>query len=445
MRFEFVLRSVRELLVAGIACVLPVSANAIDAEYEHDAIDYSGSTPNNAVSRLQDRITAGETSLEYDPKTGWLRSLLREFAVDEASQMLVFSKTSLQRNRIAPRTPRAVYFADDVYVGFCRSGDLIEVAAADPRLGAVFYTLDQKNADRPTLTRQTDNCLTCHASSAQTGGVPGFVVRSVYSDSAGLPILSAGSFRTDHSSPLEQRWGGWYVTGTHGHAKHLGNLIAEDKENPARFLPENLNVTNVSGRFDASSYPTPHSDIVALMVLEHQTAAHNTITAANFATRRALWDEKALDDAFGDGADSQRESTTRRINNAAEKVLETLLFSGEAKLTSRIAGTSGFAESFAPKGPRDSKGRSLRDFDLESRMFKHPCSYLSYSAAFDGLPDQTRERIYLRLHEVLTGKYASEKFAYLSPSDRHAIREILLDTKPGLPEYWRRDASKEDT
>ncbi|HEX6987719.1 MAG TPA: hypothetical protein VF170_20230, partial [Planctomycetaceae bacterium] len=376
-------------------------------------------------------------TLEYDEETGWLRSVLRELDVPESSQMLVYSKTSLQRSRIAPRTPRALYFADDVYVGFCKDGEVIEIAAVDPELGAVFYTLDQEERTAPALNRQTDNCLICHASSAHTGGVPGHVVRSVYSDAGGLPVLSAGSFRIDQTSPLEQRWGGWYVTGTHGGQKHLGNLIVRDKSKPEQFLPENLNVTDVSDRFDVSPYLTPHSDIVALMVLEHQTATHNKLTQANFATKRALWDEKVLDDAFGDGADELRESTTRRIANAAEPVVEYLLFSGEARLTDKIAGTSGFAEEFAAKGLRDSQGRSLRDFDLRTRLFKYPCSYLICSEAFDGLPEPVREVVYRRLHEVLTGKDTSEEYAHLSPADRKAILEILLETKEGLPGYWK--------
>lgn len=435
-------RPVPLLLLQAVLAALPIlssSTAASDAEYEHEAIGYTTVEPSNAVTRLQQRIARGEARLQYDEKTGWLRSVLRELSVDEASQMLVFSKTSLQRSRIAPETPRAIYFNDDVYVGFCRDGEVVEVTAADPQLGAVFYTVDQRDPAKPTLTRQTDNCLICHASSAHTGGVPGHVVRSVYTDAGGFPVLSAGSFRTDQTSPLEERWGGWYVTGgTQGTAKHLGNLIVRDKSRPEAIPPENLNVTSLADRFDTSGYLTPHSDVVALMVMEHQTAAHNKLTAANFAAKRALWDEKVLDEAFGDGADEQRESTIRRINNAAEPVVEYLLFSGEAKLSGRISGTSGFAESFAAKGPQDSKGRSLRDLDLETRLFKYPCSYLIYSAAFDGLPQQLRDRVYLRLHEILTGKDAAEKYAHLSPADRQAILEILLETKADLPEYWLR-------
>lgn len=436
-------QAIARLAVLSIALPFASSGTtaASDADYEHEAIGYGTATPHNAVTRLQERLDKGEAKLEFEEGTGWVRSVLRQLGVDESSQMLVFSKTSLQRTRIAPKTPRALYFNDDVYVGFCQNGEVAEITAADAELGAVFYTIDQEKTDSPKFIRQTDNCTICHASSAHTGGVPGHVVRSVYTDAGGLPVLSAGSFRIDQKSPLEQRWGGWFVTGTHGDQKHLGNLIVRDKLHPETILPENLNVTDLAGRFDVSAYPTPHSDIVALMVMEHQTGTQNKLTAANFAAKRALWDEKVLDDAFGDSSDDCRESTIRRINNAAEPVVEYLLFSGEAKLTAKVAGTSGFAEKFAAKGPRDSKGRSLRDFDLETRLLKYPCSYLIYSQAFDALPEKLKDRVYLRLNEILTGKDTSEKFAHLTPADRKAILEILLDTKPELPEYWRNPAA----
>jgi hypothetical protein len=414
----------------------PNRAFAAD-DFEKEPISYSSTEADNAASRLKQRIAEGKARLTHEEHFGFLRSLLRELNVPESSQMLVFSKTSLQRHRIAPRTPRALYFSDDVYVGFCQRGDVLEVSAVDPQLGAVFYTVDQERTDRPRITRHGDTCLICHGSS-QTHGVPGLLVRSLFADAEGLPILASGTYRIDHTSPLKQRWGGWYVTGTHGDQTHLGNLVirqrhvVEPVDNAA-----GLNVTDLSGRIDTKGYLTPHSDIVALMVLEHQTEGHNLITQANFQTRMALHQEAALNRDLGQPEGHRWDSTTRRIKSVGEPLVQYLLFSGEAELTARISGTSDFAAEFVQRRPRDDKGRSLRDFDLERRLFKYPCSYLIYSAAFDALPAPVKEYVLRRLWDVLGGRDAGKEFAHLSAADRQAIREILVATKKDLPDYWR--------
>jgi hypothetical protein len=343
----------------------------------------------------------------------------------------------LQRQRINPRTPRAIYFGDDAYVGFCQKGDLIEVAAVDPQLGTVFYSLNQKKADRPRFTRQTDNCLICHSSSFNQG-YPGQVVRSVYADGMGLPVLSSGGYRIDHSSPLEHRWGGWYVTGTSGKQTHLGNMIVrgnprpEDIDNSA-----NVNVTSLDRYFKTSPYLTPHSDIVALMVLEHQAEMHNRIARANFLTRQALRDEAEFNKALGRPADYRSESTQSRIKSAGEPVVKYLLMCEEARLTDAVKGTSGFAEEFVKRGPRDRRDRSLRDLDLKRRLFAYPCSYLIYSEAFEGLPAVVKDYVWRRLWEVLSGQDTSKDFAHLSAEDRRAIVEILRETKSNLPDYFK--------
>ena len=131
-----------------------------------------------------------------------------------SSQMLVFSKTSLQRQRISPRHPRALYFNDDVYVGFCQGGDVLEISAVDPQLGTVFYTLDQ-DGDRASRASPARPTTACSATAPRRRrAFPGHLVRSVFADADGQPILLGGTYRIDQTSPLEKRWGGWYVTGT---------------------------------------------------------------------------------------------------------------------------------------------------------------------------------------------------------------------------------------
>jgi hypothetical protein len=414
---------------------MPLSVRAVDLD--RDPINYSTAEPHNAVERLQASLDAGQTKLTFEEGTGYLRSLLRELNVPVSSQMLVFSKTSLQRQRITPRTPRALYFSDDVYIGYCQKGDLMEVTAVDPQLGAVFYSLNQKKGDKPRFQRQTDTCLICHSSSFNQG-FPGHLARSVLADGMGLPLLASGTYRIDHSSPLRQRWGGWYVTGTSGKQTHLGNLIVrgnprlEEIDNSA-----NINVTQLDRYFKTSPYPTPHSDIVALMVMEHQTEMHNRLTRANMQTHIALRDEAEFNKALGRPADFRSDSTLSRIKNAGEPVVRYMLFSEEAQLTDPIKGTSGFTEEFVKRGPRDGKGRSLRDLDLKRRLFAYPCSYLIYSEAFDALPAPVNDYVMRRIWEVLSGKDTSKEFAHLSATDRQSILEILRETKRALPDYWR--------
>ena len=426
------------LLIALVFAIATSTRLAAD-DNERPPIEYSRGTPDNCVSKLQSRLESGQSRLEYSDRLGFLPALLRALDVPVESQLLVFSKTSLQRHRISPRTPRAIYFDDEVYVGYCRSGEVLEVSSVDPQLGAVFYTLEQKPADHPILQRQTENCLICHSSS-RTESVPGHLVRSLFVDAGGQPILSAGSYSVDHSTPLERRWGGWYVTGTHGSQTHLGNLIirGQDVRQPVDNA-QGQNVTGLANRLEVQEYLTPHSDLIALMVLEHQTLVHNRLTKANFAARQALHYQLEVNRALGDPQDKRMESTTHRIQSAGNDLVDALVMVDETRLTAPIRGTSNYSNNFSKQGPRDSQGRSLRDLDLQRRLFKYPCSYLIYSPAFDGLPREMRDYVWHRLWDVLANPNGA-RFKHLSPEDHRAIIEILQATKPGLPEYWTASA-----
>jgi hypothetical protein len=196
--------SFRRLLIGllGWSCA---ACCTMGQDFESEPIAYSKSKPNNRVAQFDEELQSGRVTLSYDSRFGYLPALLKALDVPQSSQMLVFSKTSLQRHRITSRTPRALYFNDDVYIGFCHDGDVLEISAADDQLGTVFYTLDQDAETGPKLIRQGDNCLICHAASA-TKQVPGHLVRSVYCDASGLPLLASSTYRTDYTSPFEQRW-----------------------------------------------------------------------------------------------------------------------------------------------------------------------------------------------------------------------------------------------
>ena len=403
---------------------------------EDPAINYNSATLSDSISRLQKRLVSGETKLAFDSKHGWLVSLLRELRIPVSSQMLVFSKTSFQLNRIAPETPRAIYFGDDVYVGWVQDGDVMEVSSVDPQKGGIFYSLNQRDSKTPVLTRR-DECLQCHAS-PKTLGVPGHMVRSVYTGPDGFPQFQAGGFHTDHRSPFEERWGGWYVSGTHGGMRHMGNVFSTDRDHPEKLdVEKGANITSLKKLVNVEPYLSPHSEIVALMVLEHQARMQNLIARVSYETRMALSQQEGMNKALGRPPHEWSDSTRRRIYGASEVLLQYMLFADEAPLKAPVKGVSTFQEDFSARGPRDTKGRSLRDFDLKTRIFRNRCSYVVYTEAFDALPKPALEYIYRRMFEVLSGKDQSNTWAILPQSERAAILEILRETKQGLPDYWR--------
>jgi len=249
--------------------------------FDEETIQYSKTKDASPVARLQERLDRGVARLAYDDRFGYLPALLSALRIQTNSQMLVFSKTSFQRERISPKTPRSLFFNDDSYVGFIPGAPLLEVSAVDPKLGGVFYTLSQTKAERPKFVR-TDQCLECHAS-AKTMGVPGHMVRSFATDESGVVDLSSGISQVNHRTPFAERWGGWYVTGTHGDQAHRGNLIGAAAFTRHEKEPDYLgNQTDLKRLLDTSGYPAPGSDIVALMVLEHQAHLHNFLTRLNY-------------------------------------------------------------------------------------------------------------------------------------------------------------------
>jgi len=390
------------------------SAQLTDSIIEpgHPAIGYPGEA-NDAVARLNRKLQSGEARLEFEEGTGYLKGLLAALDIPVESQVAVFSGTSLQARIINARNPRTIFFNDSTAVGWM-AGGLIEVASLDPKQGANFYLLPQQTTPPLRQLARDTRCLACHYSTA-TLGVPGFLVRSIPSSPNGMIMPWLGNYTTDHRSPLAERWGGWYVTGRGG--RHLGNAPITDRSlQDVRIDDANLNVTSLTGRFDAQRYLSPHSDIVALLVFDHQMRMMNLLT-------RLGWEARILEDEGGNGA---------ALNDVVSETVDYMLFVDEAVLEG-ARGTSGFAERFGALGPRDHKGRSLRDLDLQHRLFRYPCSYMIYSEAFDALPQTARNAVYSRLLEVLSGEDTSAKYTHLSPSDRLAILEILRETKKGLP------------
>jgi len=382
----------------------------------HPAIGYSTAPTSDPVAQLNDRLQRGEATLEKSSgPTGYLTSVLSALNVRLESQVLVFSKTSFQAPRIGPANPRAIFFNDTVAVGWVRGGPVLEFVAQDPKQGSIFYTLEQSPSGTPRFERN-DACVSCHVSEA-THNVPGLFVGSVFPSVTGTTMYGP-AYTTDHRSPFELRWGGWFVTGTHHADRHMGNAIATDPGDlGAMVTPETVHVTNLEGRFDMTGYLSHYSDIVALLVLEHQAQMLNLIT-------RVGWESRV----GGEAAPT--------FPATVEDLVDYLLFVDESPLPGPISGPTMFARQFSDSGPRDAKGRSLRQLDLTRRLLKYPCSYVIYSAPFDALPEAAKAAVYQRLWDVLSGRVSDARYRVLSAEDRTAIIEILRDTKKDLPAYW---------
>lgn len=381
------------------------------------------------IAEINRKIDAGEAKLEYREDDGWgyLGSVLELLDINSDSQALVFSKTSLQQLKISPEHPRAIYFNDNVTVGAVDQGEVFEFTSLDPRNGLIYYTLDQARQENPRFQRDFPICAACHA--PMNRFAQGIMVASSYTASDGRPFFLGSNLfdTTDHRTPFEQRWGGWYVTGTHGEMTHRGNSVAPSLYRPYDLVTEgNMNITSLEGRFNVDHYLEPTSDLIALMTLEHQTTMTNFITSISAQAR--LVGNIAIEE--------RRRPTQDYYDQTLEDMITYMLFADEFVLEDPVRGVSTFTETFPQRGPRDSKGRSLRDFDLETRLFKYPLSYMIYTESFDAIPPRALDYIYRRLYEVLSGEDQSERFARLSAEDRQAILEILRETKPNLPDYY---------
>jgi hypothetical protein len=389
------------LFFAAGATVAAQRTGVFDQSRNHPAIRYSTADTNTVVDALNRRIADGSAKLNFDGKTGYLKSVLELLDIPVESQVMVYTQTSQQARHITMTNPRAIYFSDEASVGYIRGAELLEIVAQDPQLGSIFYVIHQDAAAAPRFGRE-QQCLSCHLS-WDTLGVPGMSVLSTFPRKTERDY--ANGFFVDHYRQIAERWGGWYVTGKRVPARHMGNLPLLmpkpiDTPPPAR--------VSLDGQFDLSGYLTPYSDVVALMVLDHQVHFGNLVT-------RAAWEAR-----LGD---------PMRVAEAADTLADYLLFVEEAPITDGpIVGSSGFAEAFAARGRKDAKGRSLRELDLKTRLQKYPLSYMIYSPQFRALPEAPKNLVMGRINDVLAGKLSGAKYAHLTPALRAAIREILAAT-----------------
>lgn len=421
-------RAVLSGLLLGL-CLASTSTPRLDAQRgtlflgsaDDPAIQYATAPLANVVDDLNRRLRDGSTVLEFAGRAGYLQSVLEALRLPVDSQLLVYSQGSLQGRLIGPANPRALFFNDRVALGWVRDGDLLEVAAHDDRAGVVFYTLPQRPAERPTFTREF-RCLGCHMT-GDTSGVPGLVMFSSTPEDGGDRYMNISI--TDHRTSYGERFGGWFVTGAASSVLHRGNRVPALAERQGRATLETLD-----GLFPSDGYPAHTSDIAALLTFSHQTQMVNALT-------RASWEARVADPALHPNAPARMEFVGSAMKGVAVDVVDYMVFADEPPLPAAVANRSRFVERFAAIGPRDRQGRSLYELDLNSRLLKYPCSYMIYSPAFDALPMLVKTPIYERLWAVLSGDVRDARYGALPFSSRLAIVEILRETKPDLPAYFR--------
>lgn len=377
--------------------------------------DYWKREAKDEVSLLLKRLRAGEAQLDTSSEKAYLLSVLKELKVSPSSQILVFSGTSLQSGLIRPTNPRALYFNEEVYVGFVPGGRL-ELVAVDGEMGPVFQIFGRGAGSIPEVER-TDRCMNCHAGNPMYR-LPGFFTESV------IPSASGGSldgFKRDmvgHTVPLTERFGGWHITGAHERDFPLANLMGRSINGKVD------KIKNPPGsQFNWDTYPVETSDLLNHLIHEHQLAFHNLVTLAVYRTREVM-------DA---GKGNVRNADIPILNDLARQMVRYILFANEAKLPSGgVKPAKEYEQDFLSRKIAAKNGASLRDLDLRSRLFKHRCSYLIYTPSFQALPPVFKDRVMAGLRSALSDQGLPE-FAYMPLPERQAIRAILRDTLPGLP------------
>lgn len=408
-------RWARRLVGSGGALAALLATEAVaQRHFERAPILYrTTAAGDNLLERLQHRLDAGELELPANGRSGRLLAVLAALDVPVASQTLVWSRTALQRHRVGPANPRALYFGPDVYVAWVPGSAALELAVGDPRLGLVFYTLAQDPTE-PARFRRDDSCLSCHASE-RTGDEPGLLLRTVFADADGDVRAGRDDDTMSRHTPFAERWGGWLVTSA-GTVPHRGNGIAERVDGDWRVVPQGARTLgDLQAPFVAVDYPLATSDLAVLTVLLAQVATHNALLRAGYAAPVAEAQATAGDEAAGERA-------RRRLDDLANDVLAALLPPDEPSLRGlELPVEPAFAAAFARGFPRDDDGTSLAAMDLRERTFVAPVGPWVLAPAFLRLPEALRERVLAGLRE---------RCATLPRLDRHLQEH--------LPGYARR-------
>lgn len=405
-------RALSLLIVLQLSLAAALSAVAQDAPKSKgrlaigdQGVDYYGPETDDAFARLMKRVAAGEVKLDYHPVQGYLPALLQELQLPVESQLLLFSKSSLQAGHISPESPRALYFNDEITLGWIPEAPIIELMAQDPVKGTLFYSIPQtEDGFHP---KRDQRCNGCHATS-RSAYVPGYLLRSFETNLRGGPV--SGRAKVTQETPIDQRWGGWYITGETPKQSHRGNLRGPDDF--ARHRDEPLYrgaVTDLTPLVDLSIYPVATSDVAAAFVMDHFADTYNLLVRAG--TEQRLGEEVTVTD----------------------QLVTALLLLDEAPLQGPVRGIGGYTEKYRSQGPTDASGRSLRELDLNQRVFRWGVSPLVYTRTFQQLPDPLRRDVQNRMNALLDGSAPWPETCVRSAEDRQTALAILRDTISDWP------------
>jgi hypothetical protein len=407
------------VFLLALSGLTPLLAQPTYRDIEQPPHLYSKRPLKDRFTQLKPAFEAGQLPLDRTSEKGFLISLLRLLGIPASSQMMLFSTTSLQLGLISPRNPRALYFNEDIYLGFIPGGR-VEIVSLDPELGGIFYIFDLPRGPGPVRVERSERCMNCH-SGDDTGGVPGLLIKSVVPGPTGGSLKAFRIEQSGHQIPLEQRFGGWHVTGADAFTNHWGNM--QGRSSPAGLERIPLEPGRL---FDFAKYPVATSDVLPQLVHEHQVGFVNRAIEAAYRARTSLFASQGkLSSAQSDEFDAQAKLLARYI-----------LFADEAKLPAGgIAGDPAFKTDFL-RARRVVGGASLKDFDLRTRLFKHRCSYMIYSPVFTGLPKELKQRVYRDLGTALSVAQPAAEFSYLPAEEKQVIRTILKGTLKDLPKDW---------
>ena len=385
-------------------------------DWEQAPHSYFQKTPHDRFTKFKARLESGTAGLDRSSERACLLSLLGLLEIPVSSQMLVFSTTSLQLSRIGPSTPRALYFSDDISLGFVPGGR-IEIVALDSELGGVFYIFDLPRGSGLLTVERSTRCMNCHAGE-DTGYVPGLSIRSVLPGEEGGSLNSFRSGLSGHGIPLADRFGGWYITDAIGFTNHWGNRIGAQREGRQIWIP-----ALATERVNFQKYATSGSALLPQLVHEHQVGLVNRVVEAHYRARTHFFTDKT-----GITLEHQKE-----LEEQAKGLVRYLLFTDEVPLPQGVSFRDDTFKTDFAKSRRVVEGFSLRDFDLETRLFRFRCSYMIYSPVFSGLPPVMKSLVLAKLSAALKEGGTDPESAHLPPSEKRVIRKILRMTLDGWP------------